>query len=144
MGLLDIALGALSGNAQQSDDPKAALLQAAIGMLTNGGGLQGLMGSLQNAGLGDALASWISTGQNMPVSGEQIQQALGNGGQLEQLAQAAGLSSGDTASQLSELLPGLIDKITPNGEVPQGERADLGGILGQLLGGLKSSGRSSD
>ena len=141
MGLLDIALGALSGNAQQSDDPKAALLQAAIGMLTNnqGGGLQGLMGSLQNAGLGDALASWIGTGQNMPVSGEQIQQALGNGGQLEQLAQAAGLSSGDAASQLSELLPGLIDKITPNGEVPQGGLGDLGGILGQLLGGLKQS-----
>lgn len=137
MGLLDIALGALSGNAQQPDDPKAALLQAAVSMLTNGGGLQGLMGSLQNAGLSDALASWIGTGQNMPVSGEQIQQALGNGGQLEQLAQASGLSNGDAAGHLSEMLPGLIDKITPNGELPQG---GLGGILGQLLGGLKSSG----
>lgn len=137
MGLLDIALGALSGNAQQPDDPKAALLQAAVSMLTNGGGLQGLMGSLQNAGLSDALASWIGTGQNMPVSGEQIQQALGNGGQLEQLAQASGLSNSDAAGHLSEMLPGLIDKITPNGELPQG---GLGSILGQLLGGLKSSG----
>lgn len=139
MGLLDIALGALGGNAQQSNDPKAMLLQAAIGMLSNnqGGGLQGLMGSLQNAGLGDALASWIGTGQNMPVSDEQIQQALGNDGQLEQLAQAAGLSNSDTANHLSELLPGLIDKITPNGELPQGGLGDLGGILGQLLGGLK-------
>ena len=137
MGLLDIALGALGGNAQQSNDPKAMLLQAAIGMLSNSGGLQGLMGSLQNAGLGDALASWIGTGQNMPVAGEQIQQALGNGGQLEQLAQAAGLSNSDTANHLSELLPGLIDKITPNGELPQGGLGDLGGVLGQLLGDLK-------
>ena len=140
MGLLDIALGMLGGNAQQPDDPKAALLQAAIGMLSNSGGLQGVIGSLQNAGLGDALASWIGTGQNMPVSGEQIQQALGNGGQLEQLAQATGLSNSDTANQLSEMLPGLIDKITPNGELPQGGLGDLGGILGQLLGGLKQSG----
>ena len=140
MGLLDIALDMLGGNEQQPNDPKAALLQAAIGMLSNSGGLQGLMGSLQNAGLGDALASWIGTGQNMPVSGEQIQQALGSGGQLEQLAQATGLSNSDAASQLSEMLPGLIDKITPNGELPQGRLGDLGGILGQLMGGLKQSG----
>ena len=140
MGLLDIALDMLGGNEQQPNDPKAALLQAAIGMLSNSGGLQGLMGSLQNAGLGDALASWIGTGQNMPVSGEQIQQALGSGGQLEQLAQATGLSNSDAAGQLSEMLPGLIDKITPNGELPQGGLADLGGILGQLIGGLKQSG----
>lgn len=140
MGLLDIAVGMLGGNEQQPDDPKAMLLQAAIGMLSNSDGLQGLMGSLQNAGLGDALASWIGTGQNMPVSGEQIQQALGSGGQLEQLAQATGLSNSDAASQLSEMLPGLIDKITPNGELPQGGLGDLGGILGQLMGGLKQSG----
>jgi uncharacterized protein YidB (DUF937 family) len=113
------------------------LLQAAIGMLSNSGGLQGLMGAFQNAGLGDALASWIGTGQNMPVSGEQIQQALGSGGQLEQLAQATGLSNSDAANHLSEMLPGLIDKITPNGEVPQGGLGELSGMLGQLMGRLK-------
>lgn len=136
MGLLDMAMGMLGGNQQQSGDPKAQLLQAAIQMLSSnqGGGLQGLMGTLQNAGLGDALASWIGTGQNMPVSGDQIQQALGDGGQLQQLAQATGLSQGDAASHLSEMLPELIDKLTPNGEVPQGGLGDLAGMLSQFLG----------
>lgn len=138
MGLLDMAMGALGGNQQQSGeagDPKAQLLQAALHMLSNnqGGGMQGLIGTLQNAGLGDALASWIGTGQNIPVTGDQVQQALGNGGQLEQLAQASGLTTADTANHLSEILPGLIDKLTPNGEVPQGGFGNLAGMLGQFL-----------
>lgn len=138
MGLLDIAMGALGGNQQQSgeaSDPKTQLLQAALHMLSSnqGGGLQGLIGTLQNAGLGDALASWIGTGQNIPVTGDQVQQALGNGGQLEQLAQASGLTTTDTANHLSEMLPGLIDKLTPNGEVPQGGFGNLAGMLGQFL-----------
>lgn len=136
MGLLDAAMGMLGGEQQQSANPKAQLLQAAIQMLTSnqGGGLQGLMGAFQNAGLGTALASWIGTGQNMPVSGDQIQQALGDGGQLQQLAQATGLSQTDVAGHLSEMLPGLIDKLTPNGEAPQGGLGDLAGMLGQFLG----------
>ncbi|MEO8407014.1 MAG: YidB family protein [Oxalobacteraceae bacterium] len=135
MGLLDMAMGMLGGEQQQLGDPKARLLQAAIQMLTSnqGGGLQGLMGAFQNAGLGDALASWIGTGQNLPVSGDQVQQALGDGGQLQQLAQATGLTPADTASHLSEILPGLIDKLTPNGEVPQGGLGNLTGMLGQFL-----------
>ncbi|NMM38819.1 MAG: DUF937 domain-containing protein [Glaciimonas sp.] len=136
MGLLDMAMGMLGGDQQQSDNPKTKLLQAAIQMLTSNqsGGLQGLMSGFQNAGMGDALASWIGTGQNLPVSGEQIQQALGNDGQLAQLAQTAGLSQGDAANHLSEMLPELIDKLTPNGEVPQGELGNLAGMLGQFLG----------
>ena len=135
MGLLDMAMGMLGGDQQPSGDPKAQLLQAAIQMLSSNqnGGLQGLMDTLQNAGLGDALASWIGTGQNLPVSGDQMQQALGDGGQLQQLAQATGLTPADTASHLSEILPGLIDKLTPNGEVPQGGFGNLAGMLGQFL-----------
>lgn len=122
MGLLDAALGMLNGNQAQGNDPKAMLIQAAISMLSNsqsqqGGGLQGIIGALQNAGLGDAVSSWIGTGQNQPVSGEQIQQALG-GDQLSELANAAGISQDDAAGQLAQFLPGIIDKLTPNGEVP--------------------------
>ncbi len=125
MGLLDVALGMLNGNqtqGAQGNDPKAMLIQAAISMLSNsqsqqGGGLQGIIGALQNAGLGDAVSSWIGTGQNQPVSGEQIQQALG-GDQLSELANAAGISQDDAAGQLAQFLPGIIDKLTPNGEVP--------------------------
>ena len=145
MGLLDGLLGAVSGNqgeSGQTNDPKTMLIQAAISMLTNQsgtgvagaeGGLGGLLSKFQAAGLGDVVSSWVSNGQNQAISPDQVQQALG-GGQLEHLAQATGLSEGETASHLSEILPGLIDKLTPNGETPEAG-AGLGGLAG-MIGGL--------
>lgn len=133
MGLLDTALGMLGGN-NQTNDPKAMLIQAAIGLLSNqqqGGGLQNLLGAFQNAGLGSIVSSWVSTGQNLPISADQIQQALG-GGHLSQLASASGLSHEDTAQQLSDLLPGLIDKMTPNGQVPDHANIDPAALMQQF------------
>ena len=133
MGLLDTALGMLGGN-NQANDPKAMLIQAAIGLLSNqqqGGGLQNLLGAFQNAGLGSIVSSWVSTGQNLPISADQIQQALG-GGHLSQLASASGLSHEDTAQQLSDLLPGLIDKMTPNGQVPDHTNIDPAALMQQF------------
>lgn len=146
MGLLDSVLGAIGGGQQQASDPKSMLIQAAIGMLTKsgagqaGGGLSGLLNAFEGAGLGQIAQSWVGTGQNQAISPDQVQQALG-GGQLEQLAQAAGLSSGETASHLSEILPSLVDKMTPNGQVttPAGGFGDLAGLLGGLLGGDKKA-----
>lgn len=150
MGLLDGLLGAISstqGEPGQTNDPKARLIQAALSMLTSQsgagmagaeGGLGGLLSKFQAAGLGDVVNSWVSNGQNQAISPDQVQQALG-GGQLEHLAQAAGLSEGETAGHLSEILPGLIDKLTPNGETPEagGGLSGLAGMLGGLLGGNK-------
>lgn len=121
MGLLDAALGMLAGNNEQGNDPKAMLFQVAISFLNNnsgqaGAGLQGLIGTLQNAGLGDAVSSWLGNGANEPISGEQLQNALGSD-QLSQLAEATGLSHGDTAHQLAEMLPGIIDKLSPDGQL---------------------------
>ncbi|KAF3998466.1 YidB family protein [Glaciimonas immobilis] len=155
MGLFDSVLGAISGNQGQSaqaSDPKAMLIQAALRMLTSQsatgatgatgieGGLSGLLGKLQAAGLGDAVSSWIGNGQNQAISPAQVQQALG-GGHLEQLAQATGLSESETASHLSEILPGLIDKLTPNGQIPDagGGLAGIESMLGGFLGGNKTT-----
>src|SRR5436190_647996 len=76
------------------------------------GGLAGLVGALAQGGLGNVANSWVSTGQNLPVSAEQLQSALGGrgGGMLAQLAQQADLSHGDAATGLSEILPDLVDK----------------------------------
>ncbi|WP_034294136.1 YidB family protein [Herbaspirillum sp. RV1423] len=140
MGLLDSVLGALNNNAGTNDgaggDPKAALIQAVLAMLANNqsGGLGGLLGNLQNAGLGQIVDSWIGTGQNQPISGEQVEQALGND-QLSGLAQAAGISEVDVAGHLSQILPGLVDHLTPNGQLPESDD-NLGSQLGSLLGGL--------
>lgn len=136
MGLLDSALGMLGSGPQQTDDPKAKLMQAALALLSDNsetGGLHGLLSRFQQAGLGQVLGSWIGTGQNQPISPGQVEQVLGDE-QLQQISQQTGVPPEQAASQLSELLPGLIDKLTPTGEVPQGGLGQAGALLGRLLG----------
>ncbi len=136
MGLLDSAIQMLGEVQQQAQDPKAKLLQAAVAMLSDNsqtGGLPGLMEKFQQAGLGNLIGSWVGGGQNLPISGEQVQQALGDE-HLQQLSAASNLPAGEVAQHLSDLLPGLIDQLTPNGEVPQGGLGQVGALLGQLMG----------
>ncbi len=141
MGLLDSILGSvLGGGAQGQSSGQAALINAVIQMVANkaggavggagasgaAGGLGGLIGALTQGGLGNVASSWVGTGQNLPVSADQLQSALGGGGGglLAQLAQQAGMSHGDAASGLSQILPGLVDKLTPDGQIPQQDSLD--------------------
>ena len=117
-------LGGLLGGGQQAQEVHN---QAA-------GGLGGLTDLLSKAGLGDQVQSWIGTGENQPVSAEQIQASLGQTGALGQIAQDAGVSEQDAAGGLAQLLPGLINKLTPNGSINAG---DIGSVLSSLLGGNK-------
>ena len=143
VGLLDSILGSVLGGgaAQGQGSGQAALINAVIQMVANkgaggggaGGGLGALVGALTQGGLGNVASSWVGTGQNLPVSAEQLQSALGSGGGgglLAQLAQQAGLSHGDTASGLSQILPGLVDKLTPDGQIPQQDSLEK--MLGSL------------
>ncbi|AEK63082.1 YidB family protein [Collimonas fungivorans] len=157
MGLLDSVLGAIGGGGQQQaggNNTQALLIQAALPLLLKalqGGGTGagqaagadagsaggGLLSALEGAGLGSVVQSWIGTGQNQPISPDQVQQALG-GGQLQELAQKAGISPSEAAGHLSEILPGLVDKLTPHGEAsPAPGGVDLSSLLGGLLGGNK-------
>lgn len=148
MGFLDAALNAVSQHAQDgstgglgelvglaSKNPQ--LLQAAAHLLGNEGGvggLGGLVAKFQQAGLGDVISSWIGSGQNQAISGEQIGNVLGND-VLSGLAKQLGGSSGDVASQLSSILPQLVDKLTPAGQAPAGglgNASDLMGALGSM------------
>jgi uncharacterized protein YidB (DUF937 family) len=99
-----------------------------------GGGLQQLVSSFQQKGLGDIIGSWVSTGANLPVSPDQVQRALGPD-QMSQMSQQTGLDIGALASQLSKLLPGVVDKLTPDGKLPEGgvPPDKLGGLLKGLL-----------
>lgn len=119
MGLLDGLMGSLMGGQQQGGNNP--LLQIAMQMLAdkgNGsGGLGGLMNTLQNAGLGDQLKSWIGTGENMPISGDQLSQALGSD-KLREIASQLGMSHGEVSGGLADILPQMIDKLTPNGQLP--------------------------
>ena len=148
MGLLDSvlgsAMGALQGGGQAGGN---AMLMQVIGALLQGqgggaggalgglGGLGGLLQQLQQGGLGEAAQSWVSTGQNLPVSADQLQSALG-ADRIDALAQQVGMPAGDLSSQLAQYLPQVVDQLTPGGQLPAGGGADLGGLLGNVLGGL--------
>ena len=90
-------------------------------------------------GLGELVNSWVSTGQNLPVSSEQIQHVLGNE-QVEQLAAKAGISPDLASSKLAELLPMIVDKLTPNGQIPQQSNVLQSGM--DLLESFKKTGTS--
>lgn len=138
MGLLDSVVGALGqgGGGGQGD-----LMGVLLKMLTQGeasgglGGLAGLVGKLQQGGLGEVASSWISTGPNLPISPEQLGSVLGND-TVAGFAQQLGLSQGDALGQLSQLLPQVVDKLTPDGQLPTGGGMPDLGALGGLLGGL--------
>lgn len=136
MGLFDeIAgqvLGSLTGGAQGGG--QSPLLQIVLNLIQNSeGGLGGLLGRLGQAGLGDQVASWIGTGQNLPVTPEQLGQALERSG-LGSMAAQLGMTGEQMASQLAPLLPHVIDGLTPTGKLPEsGDEllAALGGLLGR-------------
>ena len=122
MGLLDSIVGAIAGGNNGN-------LTGSVLSMLGGGGLQGIEKAFHQAGLGEIVKSWISTGQNLTVSAQQLQQVLGP--QIGQLAQQHGLSTDAVSSQLSQILPGLVDKLTPQGQVPQG------GGLEEAIGALR-------
>jgi uncharacterized protein YidB (DUF937 family) len=115
----------------------AALIAAALAMLSqNGsaaGGLGALLDKFRQGGLGDVAGSWVSPGQNLPVSPDQVQDVLGSD-LLGQLASQLGISPQDAGAQLSQWLPQVVDQLTPAGQVPT--EADLGGFgdIGAILG----------
>ena len=159
MGLLDSVIGALGGGASggasgggrggAGGGGQAALINIVLGMLANrgggqlgaggiggsgggpAGGLGDLMARFQQGGIGDVVASWIGTGQNLPVSGDQLSNVLGSD-MLGSIASQLGISNGEVASQLSEVLPEVVDKLTPDGHVPEGGFGDIGTILGRF------------
>lgn len=129
MGLLDQLAGQVLGQSQGD------LLSSVMGMINRAGGLQALLQQLQAGGLAEQAASWVGTGANHPVSGEQLDQALGSDN-IAQIAQQAGLQPGQASNGLAEMLPKIIDQLTPDGQVPQNELLEQGMNLlrGKLFG----------
>jgi uncharacterized protein YidB (DUF937 family) len=134
MSLLGNIIGSALGGGGASGGGQNMLMQAVMGMITQHGGIGGMQQKFQGGGVGDIFSSWIAPGQNKAISPEQITQALGHD-QVAQLAQQAGLSHGDAASGLAKMLPSIIDKLTPGGNVPTGG-ALQSGLSGLLSGGL--------
>lgn len=154
--LVGTLLGLLA-NSQQSGDAQGGIgqilgqvgqmfggqNQEGISQLANlvkgdsGSPLQGLVSLFEKSGLGQQAQSWVSQGENLPVSAEQVQQALRQNGVLDQLAQQTGLDTNQLSEQLAGILPNLVNSATPNGQVDG--QFDLASIAKQFLGNNNQS-----
>jgi len=131
MGLLDDVLGmAGMGNTAQSQQ-HAGALSMILNYINSPqvGGITGLQRMFEEKGLGNIISSWISTGQNLPISADQLQNVL-HGGALENMASKSGIDVSQLSSLFSQLMPHAVDQMTPNGQIPDSN------ALSQMMKGL--------
>lgn len=107
MGLLDGVLGGVTG---------AAMVSLVSNLIEKHGGVQGIVDQFEKQGLGATVRSWVSTGENHPISPDQVQQALGPD-TLQQIAAKAGISVEELREKLAQILPQAVDKLTPGGAI---------------------------
>ena len=118
MGLLDGLAGNLMGNELQGlGGGNSAVSSILLLIQSQPGGITGLVEKFQKGGLGNLVQSWIGTGQNLPVSGDQIKSVLGAEA-VGDLAQKMGVDPEAASGHLACLLPQIVDQLTPNGQVP--------------------------
>jgi uncharacterized protein YidB (DUF937 family) len=113
MGTLDQITAKLGG--QQGQDGGLASLQK---LFNSNGGLQGMATKLTNSGLGKQVQSWVGTGQNQPVTGQQVQQAM-DPGQLHAVAKQAGISDEEASEHVAQAMPEMMNQATPQGKIPE-------------------------
>jgi uncharacterized protein YidB (DUF937 family) len=127
MDILDSLKSSLGGEDKQSD------LLSTIVSLIGQDGLQNLISQFDSKGFGDVIGSWVGIGENKSISPDQIQNVLGSDA-LNGIASKLGLNVNDLSTQLSNLLPGVVDKLTPEGRVPEGDiMSQASGLLGGLF-----------
>jgi uncharacterized protein YidB (DUF937 family) len=140
MGLLDTLLGSIAGKPETTGgtDPLAGMLSA---LLTQNGGLQGLMSKFSQGGLGDVFSSWVGMGENKAVSPDQLHNVLGSD-QIQALAAKLGVDPAQASGLLAAYLPKIVDKLTPAGQVDPGadHEQGLAALLPSLLQSLGGAG----
>ena len=131
MGLLDDVLKEMGGASGGAVDPSHhSLATDLLGMVSGGGtsgGLSGLVNMFNQKGLGNLVSSWVSTGKNLPISAGQIQAVLGSS-QVQALAAKAGIDPAKATALIAQMLPHMVDRATPTGQIPSG------GILDAISG----------
>ncbi len=111
-GMLGGVLGSLGGAAGSQ-----LLLTVAMGMLQKSGGLEGILAKFRTQGHGKAVDSWVGTGANHEISGDQVKAALGES-TVAEVAKQLGTSHAEASGSLAKMLPELIDSLTPKGQIP--------------------------
>lgn len=137
MSMFGNILGSVLNGISQQGGTAGAIASVAGSLLANDGdhgGLGGLVDKFNQAGLGNVVSSWIGSGQNLPISADQLQSVLGSDA-VAGIAAKLGINPADAMGQLSTMLPSLVDKLTPNGQTPAGGLGNMGDLAG-MLGGL--------
>ena len=133
MSLFDSVLGTLGGKSEEGTG--ANPLIAIVGtLLAQSGGLQGLINKFSLAGMGQQASGWVSHGPNPPVSGGQVQQALGME-QIQALAAKFGIDPQQVSDVVAKHLPTVVDKLTPQGRIDPDVDAEqsLSALIPSLL-----------
>jgi len=135
VSILDQLSSTLGGAPGESGG--GAMLSGVMDILNNHpGGVSGLAQSFEQNGLGHLMSSWIGTGENLPISVDQVKSVLGNE-RVAEFAAKAGISPDTASSHLAELLPNVINKLSPEGKLPEGG-SDLMSQGMSVLSGLFS------
>ena len=134
MGLFDEIVSGLEAKEGQ----QAALYQEVVGLVTEAGGVGGLVQQFQQKGLDGIISGWVGNGTNPPITGEQIVQVLGQD-RVAAIASRVGMSEEQVAADISKILPLVINHLTPNGTAPNPAASELEGALVELKSKLFSS-----
>jgi uncharacterized protein YidB (DUF937 family) len=121
-GGLDDLLGGLTGGQGGGGSGLSALMPVLAGVLASGG-LSKIMGGLKANGLTSEAESWVGTGANKPVSGRQMEQAVGQE-QMKEIAKQLGVSEEQAADAVAKALPEVVDKVSPDGKLPADQDLD--------------------
>ncbi|HEY6906157.1 MAG TPA: YidB family protein [Ignavibacteriaceae bacterium] len=132
MDILNAIKSVLGGGAGSKQNDLMSEIMNIVG--GQSGGLNGLISQFTSKGLGDVVSSWVGTGNNLPVSPDQIKNVIGHD-TLKELAAKTGMDQNSLTGKLSDLLPQVVDKLTPDGKVPEGDILSQGmNILNGILG----------
>ena len=118
MSLLDTIAGLVEKHPQTTDAQHTSLVQTAMEMFGNHAGISQLMGNAQSQGLAQIVQSWIGTGANQAIAPGQLQGMIGQD-RLNEFAQRAGVPPGIASTALASILPNLVDRLTPSGNLPK-------------------------
>ena len=127
MGLFDSVLGNILGGANGKGIGYIAIMQ----WVEQQGGLQAILDKFRQGQFGDIVGSWLGNGENQPITGDHVQQALGSDA-INQLAEKLGIDPAQASSTIAQFLPTVTDAASPNGEVQQ-DSNELGDMVGKLF-----------
>jgi uncharacterized protein YidB (DUF937 family) len=119
MEFMDSLKSQAAGVMKKLEGEHPVLVQEVMKIVNNAqGGLSSLVRQMHDKGLGQIVSSWVGKGPNLPISDQQVQQAVGSA-QIAEIAKKTGMDPGAVTQKLSVLLPQVVDHLTPDGQVPQ-------------------------